>query len=332
MFERGSLTLFRVRGVPIRAHWTLLLVLPYLAIVLALGFKQLAATAGVGEGRLILPPLAWGAILALGLFASVAVHELAHSLLALRFGGRVRSISLMLLGGVSQVTRVPHRPRYEALMALAGPLTSLAIGGLLLLLLAVTPPSWPGDARMALFYLTYMNVMLGLFNLLPAFPLDGGRVLRALLAARLGRERATGIAATVGRAAGVGLATAALLGGNILLLLIAAFIFFGAGAEVMNERVREALHGLRAIDLVPRFHGLRAALPAGTPHVVVRWDAPAGDVLDAASEANAPFVVVVDEDREVLGVLATTDIERAIAMRLAQAPRRASWTSSPRPG
>jgi Zn-dependent protease len=318
MFDRGSVTLFRVRSVPIRAHWTLLLVIPYLAFMMAMELQTVARTAGVGAGNLILPPLMWGALLAVALFASVAVHELAHTLLALRFGGRVRSITLMLLGGVSQVTRLPQRPRYEGLMAVAGPLTSLALGGLFVLSLMATPRSFPGDVRMALFYLAYMNIMLGIFNLLPAFPLDGGRVLRAILAARLGQGRATRIAANVGRVMGAALAVVALLGGNLLLLLVAVFIFFGAGAEEMNERMLASIRGLRAGDLVSMLHDARAAVPSGARQVIVQVDTPALIALDEASEAAAPYLVVTDTDGRVVGILPVNEVQTVLAIRASQ--------------
>src|SRR5262249_53472227 len=132
MFNRGSITLFRVRSVPVKAHWTLLLILPYLAFVFAVRFGAVAQKSGVEPKDLLLPPLFWGILIALGLFPSVAIHELAHTWVAIRSGGQVREITLMLLGGVSQIERMPRRPRYEALMAAAGPLTSLLLGGILL--------------------------------------------------------------------------------------------------------------------------------------------------------------------------------------------------------
>lgn len=91
MFQHGSLRLFSVRGVPIRAHWTLLLILPYLALVLSVQFRSVASLAGVEDAHLLLPPLIWGAVLALGLFASITLHELAHTIAAIRFGGREAS-------------------------------------------------------------------------------------------------------------------------------------------------------------------------------------------------------------------------------------------------
>jgi Zn-dependent protease len=186
MFKAGSLTLFRVRGVPIRAHWTLLLIVPYLAIALSLQFRSIAELAGVPDQGLVMPPLLWGIVLALALFASITLHELAHSVVALRFGGSVRSITLMLVGGVSQMSQIPRRPSQEALMAAVGPATSLGLGGLLYVAYAASRGARP-DVQMALFDLAAMNLTLGLFNLLPAFPMDGGRVLRAVLASRMSR-------------------------------------------------------------------------------------------------------------------------------------------------
>src|ERR1700742_5037748 len=125
MFERG-LVLLKIKGIPIRAHFTLLLFLPYVALAAAAQFRAIAASLGVATGTLGMPPLAWGIVLAIGLFASILLHELAHSVIALKNGARVRSITLMMLGGVSQIENdVP--PEREAWMAFAGPLTSFGI-------------------------------------------------------------------------------------------------------------------------------------------------------------------------------------------------------------
>ncbi|HWU86549.1 MAG TPA: site-2 protease family protein, partial [Kofleriaceae bacterium] len=252
MFQEGSLTLFRVRGVPIRAHWTLLLILPYLAFAFSVDFRSVAALSGVGQERLTLPPLVWGIVLAIGLFASVTVHELAHTFAAMRFGGRVRSITLMLVGGVSQLVRIPDRPLHEAIMAAVGPATSLVLGGVIYLLYRGSG-GWPPDLQMALFYLGGMNLVLGAFNLIPAFPMDGGRLLRAGLAARLGRARATQIAATVGKVSAFVLGALGLWTASLLLMLIAVFVYAGAQGELVQERVHAALEGLRIVDLLP--HG-----------------------------------------------------------------------------
>lgn len=249
MRHSGSLTLFRVRGVPIRAHWTLFLIVPYLAIAMAAQFHDLAAMAGVPPERLILPPFVWGCLLAIALFASVALHELGHTWVALRAGGKVHSITLMLVGGVSQISRVPERPRDEALMALAGPATSLTLAvvcGALYWALRGVP-----DLAVAMFYLGTMNTILALFNLVPAFPMDGGRVLRAFLTTRVGRPRATEIAARVGRICAVIFGILAVLSASLLLGIIALFVYVGAGGEVAAEQTHAALDGATVGQLLP---------------------------------------------------------------------------------
>jgi Zn-dependent protease len=298
MFRDGSLTLFRIRGVPIRAHWTLLLVLPYLAVVLSIQFRSVAELAGVPHEQLALPPLIWGLVLALALFASITLHELAHSVVAIRFGGRVRSITLMLVGGVSQLTRIPRRPYHEAVMAAVGPVTSLVLGALLYLLYIASGP-WPADLQMALFYLAGMNLALGVFNLIPAFPMDGGRLLRAALAAKLSRERATQIASGVGKVCAIVLGGVGLRSGNLLLILIAVFVYTGAHGEVIQERVRGALEGLRVVDLLPQVK---------RPPPIVTAERLVGEVLPRMREFDRLELVVVDAFGTPLTVLQAGDL------------------------
>src|SRR5262249_35470501 len=152
--------------------------------------------ARIGGDRLL-----WGLAVALALFASVLLHELAHSLYSRRTGARVSAITLLMIGGVSQIEDVPRRPLHEATMALRGPLTSLAIAAVLGAALLVVPRDMElFEVRFLLGFTSYLNLTLGVFNLLPAFPMDGGRVLRALLVKRLGFLRATRAASRVGQA------------------------------------------------------------------------------------------------------------------------------------
>ncbi|MBS1119463.1 MAG: protease [Deltaproteobacteria bacterium] len=299
MAQQRSLTLFRVRGVPIRAHWTLLLIIPYLALVLSTEFRSVAELAGVANAQLMVPPLVWGALLALGLFASILLHELAHTFAAIRFGGRVKSITLMLLGGVSQLARSPRRSRDEAIMAAVGPATSLALGGLLYLGYA-SSGAWPADLQMGLFYLAATNVMLGVFNLLPAFPMDGGRLLRAVLAIKVGRERATNIAARIGRWCAILMGVLGLWSSNFMLMLIAVFVYAGASGEVMQERVRAALEGMRVVDLLPV---LRRPLPMVASHQ------PLDRVVQRMRDLDRLELIVVDLQGMPLGVIQANDFE-----------------------
>jgi Zn-dependent protease/CBS domain-containing protein len=296
MFDRGALTLFRIRGVPIRAHWTLLLVLPYLALMLSVQFGVLAGVADVAGSALILPPLVWGLVLAVGLFASVALHELAHTVVALRAGGKVRSITLMLLGGVSQISRLPPRRGSEAVMALAGPLASAAIGGLLLGLRALA--ALPADVEMGLFYLGATNLALALFNLVPAFPMDGGRILRALLATRLGVARATAAAARVGKIFAIGMGGLGLVTGNLLLILVAVFVYVGAASEAAAEQARALLSGVPIGELVPSVRGAIATIPSSfsTREALTRMRQIGVGALVVTDPSGAPTGVVRVED------------------------------------
>lgn len=308
MFERGSVLLFRVRGIPIRAHWSLLLILPYLVFALSEQFGEVAGTAGVARAELGLAPWVWGLVLALGLFASVLVHELAHVFLATRFGGKVRGVTLMLLGGISHITRMPRRPRYEAVTALAGPAASFALGAILIGILSVTRGGSP-DLVMAVFYLGTINIILAVFNLVPAFPMDGGRILRAVLAARLGPVRATRVAALVGQVLAAVMALLGLWSGNLLLVVIAVFVFSGAGAEAAGERTHAALEGLTAGDLLPAARRTDDRIPV---------DARLEEALPRMRELARPALIVVDPQGEPVGVLEAADLSPLAAEQRAR--------------
>jgi len=299
MFQHGAVTLFHIRGVPLRAHWTLLLILPYLALALSTQSAEVAELAGLSSAQLRMPPLVWGALLAIGVFASVTLHELAHVLVAKRFGGHVRSITLMIVGGVSQLSRMPRVPRQEALMAAVGPATSLALGGVLYVGFASARGA-PVDLQLALFYLASINVMLGVFNLVPAFPMDGGRVLRALLAGRFGAEHGTRIAARVGTVFAILFGLLGLWSQNLMLLLVAWFIYSGAQGEVAQEAVRSALEGLRMIDLLPR---LRTTMP------VISSDQPLTEVVRRMRLLERLDLLVVDPFGAPRAVITAADLD-----------------------
>jgi Zn-dependent protease/CBS domain-containing protein len=249
MGGKNSLTVFRVRGIPVRLHFTFALVLPYLAWVIARSVPALAHLAGVPPGELALPPLVMGAVLALCLFACVLVHEFAHVFVGERGGARVSCVTLMLVGGVSEVTEFPRRPLGEAAMALAGPLASLALSafGFALFEVARQP-----DLRFGLHYLGYVNLALAAFNLLPAFPMDGGRILRALLSLLTSRVRATTAAAWTGQLFAVALLAAGAYALNWVLLFVGALVIYGARSELGLVRSTAALEGLAVGDAMQR--------------------------------------------------------------------------------
>ncbi|MGZ4858642.1 MAG: site-2 protease family protein [Candidatus Angelobacter sp.] len=191
-----------------------------------------------------------GAVLfILALFACVVAHEFGHALAARRFGIQTNDITLLPIGGVSSLERIPDDPRQELWVALAGPAVSVAIAAALLLIVWITGAvghltqigPW-GNVPFAE-QLLLANVMLVIFNLLPAFPMDGGRIFRSLLARRMDYSRATRIAANVGQ--GMALLFAGLgLFGNPFLFLIALFVWIGAGQEAATAELRSALRGI----------------------------------------------------------------------------------------
>lgn len=233
----SSFRVAKVWGIPIKLHVSLIVVL------LMLGVQT--ARAGNGPG-MVLQGFATYALVLL----SIALHELGHSFVAIRKGCRVREITLLFIGGVAQMEQIPQRPRDEFQMAIAGPAVSLALGGLFLTVgsvIAATNGGWIRNIGEILFVVGIINCILAGFNLLPAFPMDGGRVLRALLTSKLGRLRATFVAARLGKI------TAFLFGfigwfglrgfsrpRNWILIVIAFFIYSAAGNEYRVERVKEA--------------------------------------------------------------------------------------------
>ncbi len=212
----GSWQIGRLAGIPLKVHFTLLLFIPFLLnrYGTALGGHTFAALLAV-----------------VGLLASVALHELGHALTGRRFGCRTREILLTPLGGIAQLDRIPAQPRAELLIALAGPAVSLALaalaGGLTLLFIQL---GWQASAWVAL-ALALTNAGLAIFNLLPCFPMDGGRVLRALLTPRWGRLEATRRAVKVGGWLALALGLWGLMQLDLLLVAIAWFVHAAAKAE-----------------------------------------------------------------------------------------------------
>lgn len=294
MYAHGF-TVFRVRGIPVKLHITLLIVLPYLAFVTSYQYATIAKALGVPPGEFVVPPLVWGAILAVGLFVSVLLHELAHAFVAIRRGGHVQSITLMMLGGVTRIDReVP--PEKEAWMAFAGPLMSLAIA-LVSYVAARALPLGPGLV-VALVSFAAMNLVLAVFNLLPAFPMDGGRVLRGLLTPRLGLPRATRVAASLGRALAVVFVILGILTLNWILALIAVFVWLGASAEQVHVEGQATLKGMHVADLMnPRLgDALADETPGELAERMLRDHLVAARVTEAADPAHRTLGIVTTRD------------------------------------
>lgn len=256
----------------------------------------------------------FGALLMVVLFACVVLHELAHSLVARAFGIPVRHITLLPIGGVSQMEKNPKTPAHEFIIAGVGPLVNLVIAGLLLVTtdvastLAKTPPAelaktmTPG-LETALLWLFMANFFLAAFNLIPAFPMDGGRMLRALLATFIGLTEATRIAAAVGQLLAMALGLFGLLSGNLLLVLVAVFIFFGAGQERAEEKARVVLGTTRVGDA---YNKNAITLAPGTQ---------VSQVVDHILTSYQPDFAVM-QGTKLLGVVSRDDILRSLATEL----------------
>jgi Zn-dependent protease/CBS domain-containing protein len=293
----GAIRIGSVRGIPIRIHVTFLLILPLLALAFGRMFSEAARAAEIPPDQLQGSPFLWGLGVALALFLSVLVHELAHSLYALRKGGRVRDITLIMIGGVSQISEPPKGGRNEAVMALVGPLTSLALGGAFYAVHRALDGSALFNVRFVVFHLFYLNVVLGVFNLLPAFPMDGGRILRGLLADRWGMLRATRVAAAAGKGFAIVFGILGFASANILLMVVAFFVYIGAEAENRSVLVKALLGHVRVRDLVV------------SPREPVAPDLTVSDLAGLMLRERR-LAYPVAAGGEVLGVVALKDVER----------------------
>lgn len=251
-FRIGSLF-----GIPIKLDVSFLLILPIFAWLIgaqiALLVEPLNAVFGTGLDAADLTtgyrPWLLGLAAAIGLFVGVILHELGHSLVAIRYGFPIDSITLWIFGGLAQLSDQPEDWKQELLIAIAGPIVSVFVGVGSYLLLFVVPSGLDGVV-FVLAYLALLNIALAGFNMLPAFPMDGGRVLRALLARNRPFARATQIAAEVGKLFALLMGLFGLLQLNIILIGIAFFIYIGASGEAQQTVLNAAFEGVRVDDIM----------------------------------------------------------------------------------
>lgn len=248
---------FRLLGIPVRIDGSFLLVLPLFAWLIGSQIPAYVRTfrrAGVHLDAAALQggatPWLLGLTAAVGLFLSVVVHELGHAATARLYGVRVREITLWFLGGVAQFDAMPRQRGAEALVGIAGPITSVGVAALCRL-------GWgaAGGSSAALFvlsYLTLTNAALAVFNLLPALPLDGGRVLRSLLALAMPHLRATRVAGAIGTVAAALLGIYGFLSLNLFLVVIAFFVYNAGRAETQAAVVSDVFEGRKVRDLMTR--------------------------------------------------------------------------------
>ena len=287
---RWSIKIARIAGIEVRIHVTFLLFLAWIGFT----YYQVGGSAAAAEGVLFI----------LALFGCVLLHEFGHALAARAFGIRTPDITLLPIGGVARLQRMPDKPWQELAVAVAGPLVNVVIAAVLIFVLGrraefqyLQHLEQPGIEMFA--KLASVNISLVLFNLIPAFPMDGGRVLRSLLAMALPYSRATQIAAWIGQALAfvfgfVGLFT------NPMLIFIAFFIFLGAQQEAAMAQMKDLSLNLPVSEAMVT-HLMRL------PH-----DATLDDAVEALLRTSQHEFPVVDDADRLLGVLTRDDMIAAL--------------------
>ncbi|HEX5832043.1 MAG TPA: site-2 protease family protein [Gemmatimonadaceae bacterium] len=289
---RWSLRLGHLAGIALYVHVTFLLLLAWVAL---LAWRQ-------GDGA---RAALGGVLYVLAIFAIVVLHELGHALTARRYGIVTRDIVLLPIGGVARLERMPEEPRAELAIAVAGPMVNVVLAALCYALLRASGGTL-ADASVAttghswLASFTIANLVLAGFNILPAFPMDGGRVLRALLSMRVDRTRATEIAARVGQGFALLFGLYALLAPNFLLLFIALFVWMGAQGEAA------AVQGAATLAGVPVSQVMITDLRTLSP------DAPLRAAVDHVLAGFQQDFPVVEQGR-VVGVLTRAALLRALS-------------------
>jgi Zn-dependent protease/CBS domain-containing protein len=289
-----SIKLGRVFGIDIKVHLTFLLILFW-------GALNYGGSAG---------PL-YGVIVTLALFTLVLLHELGHSLAAIGYGIPVKDITLLPIGGVARLERMPEKPLHELVVALAGPAVNVVLAVILLPLVAVL--AMMQDAPLStglltqpgllglLVFLLMANISLAIFNMLPAFPLDGGRVLRAALGFFTDYQRATQVAVTVGRVLAIGMGLTAIFSGQLSLALIAVFIFFVGGQEGQAVAARGVLRQVRVAQALT------------TNRVALSPEATVGQVASLMMSSHQPDIPVLDPlSGQLLGVVSRHTVAQAM--------------------
>jgi len=295
---RWSLKIARIAGIEVRIHVTFLLFLAWIAFT----YYQFGGA----------PAAKQGVIFILALFGCVLLHEFGHAIAARAFGIRTPDITLFPIGGVARLQRMPEKPSQELIVALAGPAVNVVIAAVLILVLGrqadfnyVEYLQEPRGELLA--KLATVNISLVLFNLIPAFPMDGGRVLRALLAMTTSYGRATQIAAWVGQALAFGFGFIGLFY-NPMLIFIAFFIYLGAQQEAAMAQMKDLARNISVSE-------------AMLTHVArLPYDATLKDATEALLRTRQQEFPVVDSADRVLGILTRSDMIAAFKERGPETP------------
>ncbi len=293
---KTSIQIGKIMGIPVRLHITFLLILPVFAWMFASSEPQVGGFSDVDP---VLLRYSLGMATSLLLFTCVLLHELGHSYVAIKHGSNINSITLFLFGGVSSMEDIPRNPKIELKMALAGPAVSLLIGSALIIIHEVFKQEslFQDSPYMRLVWLIgYINIVLCIFNLIPAFPMDGGRVLRAWLAGRMSYIKATQAAAGIGKMLAIFMGFFGFFY-NILLTLIAFFIYIGASEEERSTEVNVLLEGVKVKDIMSK--EVHTVSPDITVEELV-------DIMFKHKHMGYPVV----NDSEIKGIVTFTDVQK----------------------
>ena len=292
---RGAYRIARLAGIDVKVHWTFLILLGWFFF----SFYREANSVETGL---------YGIGFVLAVFACVLAHEYGHSLTARRYGVRTRDITILPIGGLASLERMPEKPKQELVVALMGPAVNVLIAVMIGVYLAGTGQLPIGtaeinqlDPRYFAENLFAVNIVLVLFNLIPAFPMDGGRVLRALLAMRWDRAKATRFAAGLGRTLAVGAVLIGFLNSNYMLVFIGLFVYLGAGAESKQVSTRTALTGFRVSDILM------------TDYTPLYVHEPIERAIELTLSSQQKEFLVLDLDGLVVGVLTQPALFAAVA-------------------
>lgn len=292
-----------VLSIPIELNISFLLVLPIWAWLIATQVEQLISifndlfaanlTADILTSGVT--PYLLGGLSAIVFFGGVVLHEIGHSVVSAWYGYEVDAITLWFLGGIAQITEMPEDWKQELTVAIAGPIVSIILSAISYMVFLVVPPGFE-VIRFVLVFLVGMNIGIALFNLLPGFPLDGGRVLRALLARDLPYATATQRAASVGKAIAILLGLVGMLSFNLFLIFIALFIYANASSEAQRVVQKAAFEGVAVYEVMTPAEQVNAA----TPDMSVR------ELLDRMfTERHTGYPVV--ENDELVGLVTLND-------------------------
>ena len=294
-----SITIARVGGTAVRIHVTFLLLLSWIWFA----YYQRGGTEAAWEGVAFISLL----------FLCVLLHEFGHVFAAKRYGVNTKDVTLWPFGGIASLERIPDKPSEELVVAIAGPAVNVVIAAVLILIFGaqldpenltrIQDPTVSMAAKLAA-----ANVFLVLFNLIPAFPMDGGRVLRALLAMRMGHARATQWAAAIGQGFAVAFGILGIFSGNVMLIVIAVFVFLAASGEASYAQLRAVTRGNLVADaMITKFETL------STQSTV-------NDAIECLIRTTQKEFPVVDGAGKLRGVVTRDIMIRALKERGPDAP------------